>query len=85
MKGNSTLNGRKGRKDDALDTLMNDVNQTTPKILVDHQSYDLDIDHMMSGHTLRGQIFPGSLLTDRIYENDWRHLQKEQMHSIVTS
>ncbi|TYR72600.1 metallophosphoesterase [Rossellomorea vietnamensis] len=94
VEGQFTLIGRKDRIDDErlpLDALINDVDQTKPKILIDHQPYDLDIaqregiDLMVSGHTHRGQIFPGSLLTDMIYENDWGHLQKEQMHSIVTS
>ncbi len=89
-----TLIGRKDRIDPdrlPLDSLIKSVNETKPKILLDHQPYELDIaqqqgiDLMVSGHTHGGQVFPGNLITGAIYENDWGYLQKEQMHSVVTS
>lgn len=89
-----TLIGRKDRSDPnrvALSYLMEGVNHSKPVILLDHQPYELGIaqydgvDLMVSGHTHRGQVFPGNLITDAIYENDWGYLQKEQLHSIVTS
>jgi len=94
VQGKFTLIGRKDRTDRdrlSLDSLMNGVSLTKPKILLDHQPYELDIaqqediDLMVSGHTHGGQVFPGNLITAAIYENDWGYLQKEQMHSIVTS
>lgn len=94
VQGDFTLIGRKDRIDRdrlALNLLTTGINTEKPIILIDHQPYELNvaqqsgIDLMVSGHTHRGQIFPGNLLTDAIYENDWGHLQKEQMHSIVTS
>ncbi|WP_211367279.1 hypothetical protein [Sporomusa termitida] len=60
---------------------MKGVNLTKPAILLDHQPDELDIaqqegiDLMLSGHTHRGQIFPGCLITDVIYENDWGYFQ----------
>lgn len=74
-----------------LDSLITDVDFNKPVLVLEHQPYDLDIaqeagiDLMVSGHTHRGQVFPGSLITAAIYENDWGHLQKEQFHSVVTS
>lgn len=94
VQGKFTLIGRKDRIDKdrlPLDSLMNDVNLSNPTILLDHQPYELDraqqqgIDLMVSGHTHGGQVFPGNLITGAIYENDWGHLQKETMHSVVTS
>jgi uncharacterized protein len=94
VQGQLTLIGRKDRIDDErlpLNFLMESTDPVKPKILMDHQPYELDIaqqagiDLMVSGHTHRGQVFPGNLFTNAIYENDWGHLQKEQMHSIVTS
>ena len=94
VKGEFNLIGRKDRTDKErlpLDKLMSNVDSSKPAILMEHQPYELNIaeqngiDLMVSGHTHRGQIFPGNLITDAIYENDWGHLQKEQMHSIVTS
>ncbi|CAM3676392.1 metallophosphoesterase [Marinicrinis lubricantis] len=89
-----TLVGRRDHSDDGreeLAPLMDGIDLSKPVILLDHQPYDLDIaqeqgiDLMVSGHTHRGQVFPGNLITDAMYENDWGYLQKEQLHSIVTS
>ncbi|MGF7029246.1 putative MPP superfamily phosphohydrolase [Paenibacillus mucilaginosus] len=89
-----TLVGRKDRTDRErlpLEQLMEGVDRSKPVILLEHQPYELDIaeqlgiDLMVSGHTHRGQIFPGNLITDAIYENDGGYLQKGDMHSIVTS
>lgn len=89
-----TLIGRKDRIEPdraPLQDLMNDIDHTSPIFLLDHQPYNLDIaqqlgvDLMVSGHTHRGQVFPGSWFTSRIFENDWGHLQRGSFHSIVTS
>ncbi len=94
VQGKFTLIGHKDRTDPErlpLETIMNGVDHTKPKILLEHQPYELDIaqhadiDLMVSGHTHRGQVFPGNLITNAIYENDWGYLKKEQMHTIVTS
>ena len=75
----------------SLERLMEGVDRTKPTILLEHQPYDLHIaqqagiDLMVSGHTHGGQVFPGRLITSRLYENHWGYLQKEKMHSIVTS
>lgn len=89
-----TLVGRKDRTEQdraTLSSLMEGLDTTKPLILLEHQPYDLDIaqqegiDLMVSGHTHRGQIAPAHLITRAIYENDWGYLQKDSMHSIVTS
>lgn len=42
---------------------------------------------ILSGHTHRGQIFPGSLFTKNIYDVDYGYYQKNMNypHVIVTS
>jgi uncharacterized protein len=89
-----TLIGRKDRSDRPraeLASLTSGLDSSKPWILLEHQPYELDIaqqqgiDLMVSGHTHRGQVFPGNLITDRIYEIDWGYLQKQQLHAIVTS
>lgn len=91
-----TLIGRKDRgyQDVAraeLSDLMKLVDLSKPIILLDHQPYDLDIaekngiDLMLSGHTHRGQVAPASLITDRLFENDYGYLRKGTMQSIVSS
>lgn len=89
-----TLIGRKDQSDKTraeLSSLMTDVDHTQSIIVMDHQPYALDtaqqqgVDLMVSGHTHRGQIAPAHLITQRLFENDWGHLQKGQFHSIVSS
>lgn len=89
-----TLIGRKDRTEQdraPLAELAAQADPSKPLLLLDHQPYELDIaarsgiDLMVSGHTHRGQIAPGHLITGAIYENDWGVLRKEQMTSVVTS
>ncbi len=52
-------------------------NDSLYTILLDHQPYHLDrsqkagVDFQLSGHTHRGQVWPISWITDRIYECSW--------------
>lgn len=86
--------GRKDRTERdraALGELLSGADRSLPLILLEHQPYELDaaqqagVDLMLSGHTHRGQVAPGNLITRAIYELDWGYLQKEQLHTIVTS
>lgn len=58
----------------SLSSLLNGTDKNKPLLLLDHQPYNLKesvkagIDLQFSGHTHRGQIWPVSLLTDRIFE-----------------
>ncbi|MDQ0114561.1 metallophosphoesterase [Paenibacillus harenae] len=89
-----TLVGRKDYSDTKraeLSSLTEDVDRSRPVIMLEHQPVEFDItkdqgiDLMVSGHTHHGQIAPGHLITDRLFENDWGHLQKGSLHSIVSS
>jgi uncharacterized protein len=91
-----TLVGRKDRGYQdvvraELSTLMKQVDVKKPVFLLEHQPYDLDIaeengvDLILSGHTHRGQVAPGNLITNMIFENDWGYLKKGKLQSIVSS
>lgn len=91
-----TLIGRKDRgyQDVAraeLKALMKQVDLTKPNILLEHQPYDLDIaekdgvDLILSGHTHRGQVAPGNVITNMLFENDFGYLKKGNLQSIVSS
>ena len=91
-----TLVGRKdkGYRDVVraeLSTLMKQVDLSKPVFLLEHQPYDLDIaekngvDLILSGHTHRGQVAPGNLITNKIFENDYGYLKKGELQSIVSS
>jgi predicted MPP superfamily phosphohydrolase len=75
----------------ALFELTSGLDPALPLILMDHQPYLLEeaekegIDLQVSGHTHKGQIWPGSLITKRIYELDYGYLLKGKSHFIVSS
>ncbi|WP_077617574.1 metallophosphoesterase [Bacillus sinesaloumensis] len=86
-----------GRNDDtddkraAIQELVATLDTSKPVIMLDHQPTELEaakehgIDLLLSGHTHRGQVFPGNLITNILYENDYGLLKKGRMHSIVSS
>ncbi|MCM3745382.1 metallophosphoesterase [Sporosarcina luteola] len=68
------------------------IDTNLPIIVMDHtptklEQYGEEIDLVLAGHTHRGQIFPGSLVTNAIFEVDYGHYQKDATspHVIVTS
>lgn len=63
-----------------------------PVIVLDHnpaniREYTTEADLILCGHTHKGQIFPGSLITDWMYTVDYGHYQQDTQspHVIVTS
>ena len=62
-----------------------------PVIVIDHQPRELQeladagVDLDLGGHTHDGQMFPSNLITGLMWENSCGYLQKDEMHSIVTS
>ena len=60
-------------------------------IVLDHQPYHLDraeaagVDFQLSGHTHRGQVWPISWITDRIYECSWGSHQRGNTQFYVSS
>lgn len=77
------------RQDIAL--LTSNLDKTKPIFLIDHQPREFDevsaagVDLMVSGHTHKGQMFPGNLITNAIYENHYGLLTKDNLHTIVSS
>jgi len=68
------------------------TNAALPVVVMDHNpsnmdQYGNDIDLIISGHTHRGQIFPGGLLTNAMFAVDYGHYQvdPDKPHVIVTS
>ncbi len=64
---------------------------TKPVLVIDHQPRELQeladagVDVDLSGHTHDGQLFPANLISGLVWENSCGYLQKDSMHSIVTS
>ncbi|KUF39041.1 hypothetical protein AS361_04130 [Myroides marinus] len=74
-----------------LSELMMPLDNDKVSILLDHQPYALEqavnnkIDLQCSGHTHRGQMWPISWITDRLFENSHGYLKKEHTHIYVSS
>ncbi|MDR0473448.1 MAG: metallophosphoesterase [Treponema sp.] len=78
------------RKDIA--DILASINIDMPVVVMDHdpsniKQYDNRIDLLLSGHTHKGQIFPGNLITNAMYTADYGHYQKDtgSPHIVVTS
>jgi predicted MPP superfamily phosphohydrolase len=80
-----------GTKRKTLDDIMQNVDKNLPVLVMDHQPGSLQeaeaagADLQFSGHTHKGQLFPGNLITKRIYELDWGYMKKGNFQVIVSS
>ncbi|KAA9021570.1 metallophosphoesterase [Niallia endozanthoxylica] len=86
-----------GRKDPAegdryeIQSLLKGLDKSKPIIMMDHQPNELQLaekygaDVLVSGHTHNGQLAPANLITGMLFENDGGYLQKNSLHSFVSS
>lgn len=74
-----------------MSTLVESIKDNTVNILLDHQPYQLEeaaknkIDLQFSGHTHRGQVWPISWITDRLFENSYGYSKKDNTQYYVSS
>lgn len=74
-----------------LDKLIAKADKEKPIILVDHQPFDiaykdsLGVDIQFSGHTHRGQIWPGNIITDMLFEQSHGYRKWSHSHVYVSS
>lgn len=79
------------RKRKPLSQLVGEAIHTQPIIVVDHQPYNLaesdacGVDLQFSGHTHRGQVWPMSLLTDKMFEQSYGYRRWRNTHVYVSS
>lgn len=82
---------RTNRKRSSLESLVSGLDRDIPKILLDHQPYNLDeamrngIDLQLSGHTHNGQFWPGNLIVSWIFELPYGYMKKGDTHYYVSS
>jgi len=75
----------------SLQELVKNIDPSKPVILLDHQPYNLPetenagIDLQFSGHTHRGQVWPISLITDRMFEQSYGYRKWGNSHVYVSS
>lgn len=74
-----------------LNEILNGADTSKASILLDHQPYNLheaeenNIDFQLSGHTHKGQFFPGNLIVNMIFEKGYGYHQKGNTHYYVSS
>ena len=83
--------GRGIEKRKTPEELTEDLDLTKPVIVIDHEPKELaelaaaGVDLDLCGHTHDGQMFPGNLTINLMWENACGYLKKGDMHNIVTS
>ena len=81
-----------GQSRKPLSQWLTDVDASLPVIVLDHnpgniEEYTREADLILCGHTHKGQLFPGSLITGAMYTVDYGYYQKDTQSPqvIVTS
>jgi len=80
-----------GEKRMDLTVLMDGMDKKLPMIVLDHQPINLDepksegVDLQVSGHTHKGQLFPFSFITERIFQIDYGYLNLGDFNIVVSS
>ena len=81
---------RSNRRRRELEDMMAEANVEQPIIVMDHQPYNLHksdslkVDLHLSGHTHRGQVWPVSILTDKMYEQSHGYRKWSHSHIFVS-
>lgn len=71
--------------------LTNDIDKTKPIIVLDHQPKEQDllneenVDLDLCGHTHDGQLFPGNITVNIMWDNAYGYKKYGNLHNIVTS
>jgi len=82
---------QRNRRRKPLKELIKNMDSDLPIILLDHEPYHLEeaeengIDLQFSGHTHKGQLFPGNLLINRMYELPYGYMKRGNTHYFITS
>lgn len=78
----SAIGGYGDRTRKPLSDFFTREDETLPVIVMDHnpahvEEYTREVNLILSGHTHKGQIFPGNLVTGRMYTVDYGFYQKD--------
>jgi len=86
--------GGQGEARKKITNVIEGMNEDLPVIVLDHnpaniKEYGKGIDLILCGHTHKGQMFPGNIFTNLIFDVDYGHYQKDKdmgsPHVVVTS
>lgn len=84
--------GLKRKSAEEMEPLFAEISENMAVVVIDHnpgniEEYGENVDLILSGHTHRGQIFPGNLMTGVMYTVHYGHYQRDAAspHVIVSS
>lgn len=76
----------------SVNELFKEMNPTLPVVVMDHTpsnlgQYEEEVDLILAGHTHKGQVFPGNLITNLAFEVDYGYYQRDDNspHVVVSS
>lgn len=86
----SPIGGAGGLQRDALTAVLEGADPSLPVIVLDHNpgnvdTYEKDVELVLSGHTHKGQIFPGPLITKAMYTVDYGYARTESGMQVIVS
>lgn len=86
----SAIGGYNNMTRKSLSDVLEGTDKTLPIIVMDHNpacisEYSGEVDLVLSGHTHKGQVFPGSLITNAMYIVDYGHYVEENGTQIIVS
>lgn len=87
----SPIGGAEGLRRGELSQVLDGADLSFPVVVLDHNPISVDtypgqVDLVLSGHTHKGQIFPGELVTDAMYTVDYGYYRAPSgTQAIVTS
>ncbi len=78
----SSIGGYGDQKRQELSSFFTRTDPTVPVIVLDHNpayidEYTTEADLILCGHTHKGQVFPGSIITELMYDVDYGYYQKD--------
>lgn len=83
--------GVQGESRKSIKELLDNVDGNKPIIMLDHQPTSINeaelnnVDLLLSGHTHKGQLFPGNLITNKLFLVDYGYLKVNDLNVIVSS
>ncbi len=86
----SPIGGAGDLKRAELSKVLSDTDSALPLVVLDHNpasidTYKGDADLVLSGHTHKGQIFPGSLITNAIYTIDYGYTRTTSGTQVIVT
>lgn len=86
------IGGYGGMKRSDISHIFAEIDASLPVVVMDHTprnlgQYGKEVDLILAGHTHKGQIFPGNLITKRVFEVDYGYYRRDEHspHVVVTS